>query len=86
MFVAGLSMYGALLLLPLYYQQVGGSFGAAVLTVILELQLTGPGTATRLATGFDRTFWWAIGFTVIGALPAMLLRRPEPPKPAGSGK
>jgi hypothetical protein len=67
-------------------QQVGGSFGAAVLTVILELQLTGPGTATRLATGFDRTFWWAIGFTVIGALPAMLLRRPEPPKPAGSGK
>jgi formate-dependent nitrite reductase membrane component NrfD len=67
-------------------QQVGGSFGAAVLTVILELQLTGPGTATRLATGFDRTFWWAIGFTVIGALPALLLRRPEPPKPAGSGK
>lgn len=67
-------------------QQVGGSFGAAVLTVILELQLTGPDTATRLATGFDRTFWWAIGFTVIGALPALLLRRPEPPKPAGSGK
>jgi MFS family permease len=67
-------------------QQVGGSFGAAVLTVILELQLTGPTPATRLAAGFDRTFWWAIGFTVIGALPALLLRRPEPKKPAGSGK
>ncbi len=32
-------------------QQVGGSFGAAVLTVILELQLTGPRPATRLTAG-----------------------------------
>ena len=56
-------------------QQVGGSFGAAVLAVILELQVTGPGT-TALATAFDRTFWWSIGFTVAGALPALLLRRP----------
>jgi EmrB/QacA subfamily drug resistance transporter len=62
-------------------QQVGGSFGAAVLTVILELQLTNGGTAgtARLATAFGHTFWWAIGFTVIGALPALLLRRPAPP-------
>jgi hypothetical protein len=119
MFVAGLSMYGALLLLPLYYQQVrgaglatatiavmagaftglalaqvphassatrilqqvGGSFGTAVLTVILELQLTGrtTGTGTGLAAAFDRTFWWAIAFTVAGALLALLLRRPAPP-------
>lgn len=58
-------------------QQVGGSFGAAVLTVILELQVTGSGTVTGLATAFDRTFWWAVAFTVAGALPALLLRRPE---------
>jgi len=59
-------------------QQVGGSFGTAVLTVILELQLTGPGHGAGLVTAFDRTFWWAIGFTVAGALPALLLRRPAP--------
>jgi hypothetical protein len=68
-------------------QQVGGSFGAAVLTVILELQLTSGGTGgaggpARLATAFGHTFWWTIGFTVIGALPALLLRRPAPAVPA----
>jgi MFS family permease len=60
-------------------QQVGGSFGTAVLTVILELQLTSRATATGLATAFDRTFWWAIAFTAAGAPPALLLRRPAPP-------
>jgi EmrB/QacA subfamily drug resistance transporter len=60
-------------------QQVGGSFGTAVLIVILELQLTGHGSGTGLAVAFDRTFWWAIAFTVAGALPALLLRRPAPP-------
>jgi hypothetical protein len=64
-------------------QQVGGSFGTAVLTVILELQLTSGSTAgaaartAGLATAFSHTFWWATGFTVIGALPALLLRRPS---------
>ena len=63
-------------------QQVGGSFGTAVLTVILELQLTGGGTAgpaastAGLASAFSHTFWWATGFTVIGTLPALLLRGP----------
>jgi EmrB/QacA subfamily drug resistance transporter len=66
-------------------QQVGGSFGTAVLIVILELQVTRPGTA-GLATAFDRTFWWAIGFTVAGALPALLLRRPVSPGQRASAK
>jgi EmrB/QacA subfamily drug resistance transporter len=57
-------------------QQVGGSFGTAVLTVILELQLASGHTA-GLATAFGHTFWWATGFTVAGALPALLLRRPQ---------
>jgi hypothetical protein len=48
-------------------QQVGGSFG------------TGAGRDTGLVTAFDRAFWWAIGFTVAGALPALLLRRPPRP-------
>jgi hypothetical protein len=53
--------------------------------VILELQVTRPGTA-GLATAFDRTFWCAIGFTVAGALPALLLRRPVSPGQRASAK
>jgi hypothetical protein len=63
-------------------QQVDGSFGTAVLTVILELQLTGAGRGNGLVTAFDRTFWWAIGFTVAGALPALLPRRLPRPEEA----
>ncbi|HEY2240690.1 MAG TPA: MDR family MFS transporter [Streptosporangiaceae bacterium] len=61
-------------------QQVGGSFGTAVLTVILELQLAsghGAASGAELAAAFGDTFWWATGFTVAGALPALLLRRPQ---------
>ena len=51
-------------------QQVGGSFR------------TGADGGTGLATAFDRTFGWAIGFTVAGALAALLLRRPPRPEEA----
>jgi hypothetical protein len=37
-------------------------------------------------TAFDRAFWWAIGFTVAGALPALLLRRPPRPEEAAQQK
>jgi uncharacterized membrane protein YedE/YeeE len=50
-----------------------------VLTVVLELQLAGGPAGGHTAAGtaaFSHTFWWAIGFTVIGALPTLLLRRP----------
>jgi len=50
-------------------QQVGGSFGAAVLAVILQRQLAGAGAATA----FQHTFLWATGFTVVALVPALLL-------------
>jgi EmrB/QacA subfamily drug resistance transporter len=56
-------------------QQVGGSFGAAVLAVILAGQLAshaGLTAAVRVAA-FDTSFWWAIGFTVLALAPAVLL-------------
>lgn len=50
------------------FQQLGGSFGAAVLAVILERGLDrGP------AVAFGHTFWWSIGFTVPALVPALLL-------------
>jgi EmrB/QacA subfamily drug resistance transporter len=47
-------------------QQVGGSFGTAVLAVILSAAVT----AHRgdLATGFDIAFWWATGFSAVAVL------------------
>lgn len=45
-------------------QQVGGSFGTAVLAVVLEHGLT---TGTP-AEAFDRAFWWAVGLSLVTAL------------------
>lgn len=46
-------------------QQIGGSFGVAILAVILELSVTAAGSPADVARGFDAAFWWAIGFTVV---------------------
>jgi EmrB/QacA subfamily drug resistance transporter len=52
-------------------QQVGGSFGTAVLAVILQRQLAGqPG-----ATAFGHTFLWSLAFTALALVPALLLPR-----------
>jgi len=42
-------------------QQVGGSFGTAVLAVIL------------VGHSFADTFWWSVGFTGLAVLPALML-------------
>jgi EmrB/QacA subfamily drug resistance transporter len=44
-------------------QQVGGSFGTAVLAMIL------------VGHTYQAAFWWSIGFTGLAALPALLLSR-----------
>jgi EmrB/QacA subfamily drug resistance transporter len=54
-------------------QQVGGSFGVALLAVILEGALTRVGADTTLAAGFDRAFWWAVGFTAVAIAVAFAL-------------
>ena len=66
-------------------QQVGGSFGTAVLAVILQWQLSGHDSDTAgRAAAFGNTFWWALGFAAVSLAPAMLLPRrarqaaPEP--------
>jgi MFS family permease len=52
-------------------QQVGGSFGGAVLAVILQRQFAGhPG-----AVAFGHTFAWALAFTALAVVPALLLPR-----------
>ena len=68
-------------------QQLGGSFGTAVLAVILTGAI-----ATRhgnAAAAFDVAFWWATGFSAVAVLLALWLPGgPAPPAAAdrpGSG-
>jgi EmrB/QacA subfamily drug resistance transporter len=53
--------------------QVGGSFGAAVLTLILSGSLATATTTGGVTAGFQRAFGWAIGFTVAGMLISIAL-------------
>jgi predicted MFS family arabinose efflux permease len=43
-------------------QQVGGSFGTAVLAVILQQSISGTGA---VVSGFHVAFWWATGFSLV---------------------
>jgi EmrB/QacA subfamily drug resistance transporter len=75
-------------------QQVGGAFGASVLAVILERQVAahaavaGAAGAAGLASAFDGTFWWCLGFTALGLVPALLLTGQPGRRPGrgGSGR
>ena len=51
-------------------QQLGGSFGTAVLAVILQTAIT---AAAVPAMGFQVAFWWATGFTVAAVALSFLL-------------
>ena len=64
-------------------QQIGGSFGTAVLAVILEDAATAhPG---RLPAAFGVAFWWSVAFSLLAVLLSLWLPgaprdrdRPEP--------
>lgn len=58
-------------------QQVGGSFGSAVLALILANQVAG-------AAGYRTTFWWTLAFTSLALVLALRLpTRSRQPAPAG---
>jgi hypothetical protein len=58
-------------------QQIGGSFGTAVLAVILESAFAShPG---HLTAAFNIAFWWSVGFAALAAvLSCWLPGRPRP--------
>jgi EmrB/QacA subfamily drug resistance transporter len=56
-------------------QQIGASFGTAVLAMILARQTAAHPGAAGEAIAFGHTFAWALGFTVIALLPAFALPR-----------
>jgi EmrB/QacA subfamily drug resistance transporter len=56
-------------------QQIGGSFGTAVLAVLLERAIAQHPSAGLggVSAAFDVAFWWSIGFTVIAVVLALWL-------------
>jgi MFS family permease len=48
-------------------QQIGGSFGTAILAVILEQSISGAGTG-GVVPGFHVAFWWATGFSLLATV------------------
>jgi MFS family permease len=61
-------------------QTIGGAFGPAILAVIVELQKTS-GVLSSIVPAFNTAFWWAIGFSVIAAVPAFFLHQIKAPNP-----
>ncbi len=66
-------------IIVLVIQQIGGSFGIAVLAMILQHASAGAKTTEALTHAFGTTFWWSIAFTAL-AVPLCLLL-PGRPKP-----
>ncbi len=62
-------------------QQVGGSFGTAILAMILATQFHTHHGLTGEATAFGTAFWWALGLTVIAIIPALALPRQSKDQP-----
>jgi EmrB/QacA subfamily drug resistance transporter len=54
--------------------QVGGSFGAAIMAMILQIQLVAHSSGGMgRATAFDNAFWWSLALTAIAVIPALAL-------------
>jgi EmrB/QacA subfamily drug resistance transporter len=52
--------------------RVGGSIGTAILTVVLQQQLSGAGSSLSDQAGaFGSTFWWLFAITAVAVLPTV---------------
>jgi hypothetical protein len=52
------------------FMQIGSALGTAVLAIVLSHVLANKGTPL---IAFNTAYWWAVGITVLCALPGMLL-------------
>lgn len=57
------------------FQTIGGAFGSAILATVAQQQMTGHADSDlpAISHAFNVSFWWAIGFTVVAAIPTLLL-------------
>jgi hypothetical protein len=66
--------------------QLGGSFGAAVVLIVLQTQITekakaGQMSPDQLGAAFGHTFWWILAFAVAALIPAALTPGTKPKRP-----
>lgn len=66
-------------------QRIGAPFGAAVLVLILQLQLAGSHATAGRAAAYGATFWWALALTAPAVIPALLLGHGHTRSGAGNG-
>lgn len=57
------------------FQTIGGAFGSAILATVAQQQMAGHASSDlyALAHAYDVSFWWAIGFAVVAAIPTLFL-------------
>ncbi len=57
------------------FNTIGGAFGAAILATVLQRQTAGHAVSDlhAISNAFNVSFWWAIGFTVVAAVPTLFL-------------
>jgi hypothetical protein len=60
-------------------QRVGGSFGTAIIAVVLQSKLShlSHPTSAAVAGAFAQTYWWVIALTAASLIPAAFLWRVE---------
>ncbi|MBW7571882.1 MDR family MFS transporter [Caproiciproducens faecalis] len=65
------------------FQTIGGAFGSAILATVAQQQMTGHADSDlhAISHAFNISFWWAIGFTVVAAIPTLLLTMRKKPEP-----
>jgi hypothetical protein len=65
------------------FQTVGGAFGTAILATVLQRQTAGHAGSDlqAISHAFNAPFWWAIGFTVVAAIPTLFLTMRKRPGP-----
>ena len=55
------------------FQQVGASFGVALLAVALQRRATAATDLVALAHAYGNAIWWSVAFTAAALIPALLL-------------
>ncbi|MFL0195387.1 MDR family MFS transporter [Clostridium sp. WILCCON 0269] len=57
------------------FQTIGGAFGSAILATVAQQRMAGHvgSDLHAIAHSFNVSFWWAIGFTVVAAIPTLFL-------------
>ncbi|WP_332238857.1 MDR family MFS transporter [Sporolactobacillus sp. KGMB 08714] len=57
------------------FQTIGGAFGSAILATVAEHQMAGHADTDlhAVSNAFDVSFWWAIGFAAVAAIPTLFL-------------